>query len=479
MRVYSKGTVILLALLLAGGGAMWYLRASYRQGILQRTVLNQIVGQVTQNPLERDTVSLLLGFDRPRTYLILFLNNTEIRPGGGFIGAYAVVTLDKGIPHIRKLEGTEIIDGAASPEALPAPPAPLSNYLKVERWYFRDSNWSPDFARSSAYALELYRKQHGFAADQIDGVIGFTPTVIEKILKLMGPVSVAGQTFASNTITERLEYEVEYGYAQRGITFDDRKKFLADLGGVILQQLKSTVWRQWGDYFALATALFKEKQLLLYAVDPSVQQILTARGWTGEMKPSVGDYLLWVDANLGALKTDAAIKRSLTYQLTPTSSGFIAQARMVFKHQGHFDWRTSRYRDYVRVYVPKDSTFLTVKGSMKIDKSREPGMVNEGVEEGRRWFGTFISIEPGKSAELVFEYFVDPAVVTAIRAGSYHLLVQKQIGSLATPLTLGLKFDTKVVAAAPGEASERHGDGRYDLQTDLREDRQFSVTLQK
>src|SRR3989339_224407 len=51
-----------------------------------------------------------LGLSKPKTYLLLFLNNTELRPGGGFIGVYATVRMDKGQTEILALEGTEKID---------------------------------------------------------------------------------------------------------------------------------------------------------------------------------------------------------------------------------------------------------------------------------------------------------------------------------------------------------------------------------
>src|SRR6185437_16558381 len=38
----------------------------------------------------------LLGYNGTQTYLILFQNNAELRPGGGFIGSYGLVSFDHG-----------------------------------------------------------------------------------------------------------------------------------------------------------------------------------------------------------------------------------------------------------------------------------------------------------------------------------------------------------------------------------------------
>ena len=48
--------------------------------------------------------------------------------------------------------------------------------------------------------------------------------------------------------------------------------------------------------------MINEKQLMFYAVDKSWQDDLAKQDWTGQVKDASGDYLLWVDANLAALK---------------------------------------------------------------------------------------------------------------------------------------------------------------------------------
>ncbi|HLD35070.1 MAG TPA: hypothetical protein VJB62_04365, partial [Patescibacteria group bacterium] len=45
-------------------------------------------------------------------------------------------------------QGTEILDNMA-PSFVSAPPDALRTYLGIDKWSFRDSNWSPDFAISA------------------------------------------------------------------------------------------------------------------------------------------------------------------------------------------------------------------------------------------------------------------------------------------------------------------------------------------
>ncbi len=470
-----------LAAALAAGALVFF-----RPARLQQKVLNALVKNIV--PMKQDTrpnfdIARLLSRERPYTFLFLFLNNTELRPGGGFIGAYAVAQIDKFQPRIIKVEGTEILDNNAPKENLPAPPRPLGEYLRVRKWYFRDGNWSPDFAAAASTTLALYRAEGGLEAANIDAVVGFTPTVIEEMLKISGPLAVNGQAYDYSNITERLEYEVEYGYAAKGLRFSERKKELADLTRVFADKMTLNIPLHLKEYLELFEKMFRAKQAAVYFLNAEEQDWAARSGWTGEMKPYGGDYILWADANLGALKTDAAVVKELSYKIYPAAKGegeypageFIGEATMKYRHQGEFDWRTSRYRTYARLFVPAGSRLLGASGAMVTDKSEEEGAVEQGEEGGRQWFGAFKSIEPGRTGELSFKFYLSPSVAAKIANGEYGLLAQKQLGSLSNALTLRLDFGKPVISASPPESPAKQGDGVYDLETDLQEDRKFEV----
>ena len=384
-----------------------------------------------------------LGFTKPVTYLLLFENNTELRPGGGFIGSYAVMRVDKGKTELLKLEGTETLDRNTPSGWKPESPAQLKRHLGVGKWFFRDANWSPDFSESAKKALELYNGEGGASADQIDMVVGFTPTLLEQLIRVTGPVAVEGIKFTSENITEKLEYEVEYGYDERGLVFTERKKIMRPLFHALLAGLKLDALSNWQKYLEIGKEMIKEKQLMFYAVEPDWQKDLAKQDWTGQVKSADGDYLLWVDANLAALKTDWAIKRDLKYIITRREDGrFIATAEMTYNHKGKFDWRTSRYRTYARAFVPAGSELLLYDGAMKWDRTSGKGEVEQGNELGKKWFGAFIAIEPGKIGKLSFTYLLPKTVSDQVQNHLYTIFVQKQLGLTEMGLTIEPKFGT-------------------------------------
>jgi len=427
------------------------------EDFLQSDFVQQQVGEEGKDILS--LVPHLLGFPKPVTYLLLFQNNTELRPAGGFIGVYAVVKVNKGQTEVIKLEGTEILDKNKPQDWCPSPPEILQEELGVRCWFFRDSNWSPDFTVSAQKALDFYQAEAGVAAKEIDVVAAITPTVLEGLLKLTGPITVAGLEFTAANVTEKLEYEVEYGYKKSGKNVSERKEIIKPLMLQLTHELASGLVFNLQTYFSLINDLVEQKHILAYALDEELNDLLKEYEWSGKIKETSGDYLLWVDANLAALKTDYALERTLSYSLRPQAEQYLARVEMEYIHKGKFDWRTSRYRTYARVYVPQGSQLVTTG-------------FDQGEELGKTWFGKFITIEPGETKILSLEYIL-PEYVS--KNTPYTLFVQKQLGTIDHGLTLELDFGKNIRVAKPVEEPQYHGDDEYTYETDLRVDREFSI----
>lgn len=424
-----------------------------------------------------DLLPVILGFSEPKTYLILFLNNTELRPGGGFIGSYATVRITNGKMDILKVEGTELLDKRAPAEWKVSPPKIIQEKLGLSNWYFRDSNWSPDYPTNVKKALEFYSAEGGVAANEIDGVIAITPVVLEDILEITGPIKVEGLEFNSQNVVEKLEYEVEYGFEQKGLSVDQRKKILKPLFEEVLKKLGPDAVLNPKKYVSFFQSLAEEKHVLAYFFDEKVQTVLKKNHWTGEVPQVKGDFVMWVDANLGALKTDQKITRELSYSFLPQKNGdatkFLATATMKYTHTGVFDKFTSRYLTYARVYVPEGSI---LQGVVAVDAQAKRvvlASVEQGKELGKQWFGVFFSVEPQQVRKLEFSYILPQTAVKT--SGEYTLSIPKQSGLENSSLTLNLNFDTNIQSATPAEEKNQWGDATYVYSTDFATDKEFTI----
>lgn len=473
---------IFLLLVLCSLAVYYVIRHVGIEGFLSSSFVQQQISKHVGGD-EGDIFELLpiaLGFDEPKTYLVLFLNNTEMRPGGGFIGVYGTVRVTGGHVEVLKVEGTEILDNQSSHVNVPVPPSPLSQYLKVSGWYFRDSNWSPDFAESSKQGLALYARENGVASGDIDAVIGVTATVLEELMKKTGPITINGITFTPENVVAELEHEVEYKFIDRGISRGDRKDIIEPFMLAMIDKLKSDVLRHPFEYRALAEKLLQEKHVVAYALDSNIQNTLHEHSADGSIADTTGDYLMWVDANLGALKTDHAIKRTLSYAIQPRilpngDRYYEATATMKYVHSHPFDWRTSRYRTYARVFVPEGSELI----SFRVSKGQQvpPYLAQSGEELGKKWFGTFVTIEPLGVETLTFTYRLPNSIAQQIDQKMYTLHVQKQIGLVGASLTLDLDFDTTIQSATPPEVQSEWGDDTYRFETKFDRDWEFEVRM--
>lgn len=426
-----------------------------------------------------------IGIDKQ--FLVLFLNNTELRPGGGFIGVYGLMVIRDG--QIVNLVTGDSYEIDANVEGKPGynvnPPAPLATYLNQPSWFFRDSAWSPDFSVSARDAAQLLRQEVAFGGQpvpEINGVVGITPTFIARLLEFVGPITVEGQTFDSVNIADQLEYQVEQGYALQGIPEHQRKDIVSSVTDELVDRLLELPPASWPSLFKIIHTGFDEKEFALMSYTDKTQAALEDNGWAGVLNP-VGsdDLLLTVDANLAAYKSDPVVERHVTYTMVPHGSGYRATVSINYDHHGGFDWKTTRYRTYTRLFVPLGSQFVSSSGSLKNDKLSNPGLLPGKVtvqdELGMTSFGAFIAIEPGESGTLTFTYDLPATVVSAINRGSYRLLAMKQLGAGDNLLTLNLDFGTTLTSALPSEDATGYGDSLYQVTTELNTDKLFTVRL--
>ena len=128
----------------------------------------------------------MFGFNGSKTYLVLFQNNMELRPGGGFIGSYAILNLSKG--KIGSFKIYDVYDADGQLKGHVEPPYPIRRYLPSIHWYLRDSNFNVDFSKGAVASAVFLNSEMQQA---VDGVIGVDLSFVKNLLSVVGPVEVA------------------------------------------------------------------------------------------------------------------------------------------------------------------------------------------------------------------------------------------------------------------------------------------------
>lgn len=425
-----------------------------------------------------DQAPAMLGFPKQQTYLFLMQNNTEVRATGGFIGNYGILKVHNG--EIKEFHTDNIynIDDPAAAYLRVDPPAPFYRFFTTNRyWFLRDSNWSPDFSESAKKAMWFYEKQGG--KERLDGVIAITQDFIIPFLRFTGPIEVEGIVFTADNFEQELQYQVEKGYYQKGIPESQRKEIIGDLSDKIMERLYQLHSSRFSDVLSIAHRMVEERQLLMYFADPHLQEYARSQNWTGEFRKTDDDFVMVVDSNMGALKTDIVMEKYIDYSLFTAPDGSLhGKVDLNYINNGVYTWFTTRYKDWVRIYVPAGSTLVRSEGAMEKELSPEVGKVEIGKELDKTYFGAYIVVEPRSKKHFSVEYRLPDRIAQQIRNGRYHLTVQKQSGVSSQQFKGKLSFPRPVKTYGPAGFFNTKTDAQsVQFQSDLRVDRFFSVTF--
>ena len=431
-----------------------------------------------------ETLVPLAGYPEPKKYLVILQNSDELRPSGGFIGGVVSLVLDGG--ELRDFTFSDVynIDNPVSAVWKETPPLPLSKNLGVKAWFMRDANWSPDFAVSADRVMDFYTREYALQGkdERPDGVIALEPEMFRELLRLTGPITIRGKTYTDQTFMDLLEYEVEIGFLQQGTKVEDRKDVMAELGAELAKKIQAVPRSDWPRLLDLLTVALREKQVMVYTHDATLQALVDRRGWSGRAKATTCDFLWVVDANLAALKTDGMMIKTAHYALDardvkkPTAKLTLDYENTTQK----ISWRYTRYRSYTRIYVPEGSQLLSAQGVMQGDLTQTggkfvPGKVDVMKELGKTVFGAFWAIEPGRKGQLSFDYVLPAVTADCLALNNYHLDWAKQPGADGTEVNVKITFPRSVTAAEPPEELSKWGDAAYEAQSYLREDRTFEA----
>ena len=446
----------------------------------------------------------LVGADGPRTYLVLVQNQDELRATGGFLSGVGELRVEDGRLVSVAFEDSYAVDNLAVPHQ--QTPVDFQRVLLGELWFFRDTNWDPDFAASAERALDVYARDRGVVAD---GAIALDLAVLRALLEVTGPVDVVGMEQPVTAGNVGLVVQAEWGRSGvegEGDWWLHRKDFMGEIAQAVTGRLLSEAGVPLRSLAEALAGPLQEKHLLVYVRDDEAAGLLERLGWDGALTPPTAaqDRLLVVDSNVGFNKVDANVARFVEYRVD-LGHGQAPRARLAVTYRNHSTWPVSEcvqesrpveryaelmegcYWNYLRVYVPAGSVLLKgpapelVPGSLSAEEAEATGQAAISPTlsvEGWQVWAAFFSVAAGEERAMTFEYSL-PAEVVARQVGGtsqYRLQVHKQPGTEAVPLRVAIILPARadIAEALPPELTSGQG-----IITDLRIDREFEVTYRR
>ncbi len=436
--------------------------------------LKQILEQVT---VVAKILPGVAGYPEEKTYLFILQNNTEMRPTGGFWGSYGILKVKDGEIIDFITDDTYNLDQQSDISVSPPWQLPLLTNPDMDSWYFRDANWSPDFPTTAEKGIWFYHEEGG-NEQQIDGMIAITPTLIEYLLEIVGPITVDGTTFTSENLTEQLELEVELSYKEKGLEIHERKGIIGDIANVLIDRLFAIPREEWANLIEIIEKSFDEKHIFIYLRNESSQEFIEEQNYAGKIIYTEGDYLMVVDANMASLKTDFYVDRSESYDIKIDKDKGEATLTLHYKNNAPgFSWKTTRYRTWVRVYAPKGSQLTSIDGNEKGSQYYQSNESYEIIDEkGKTSIGTFVSVEPGEEKDVVFKYQLPSSLVSSIIDGkTYDLLIQKQGGVINPGLNVNINLPESINYYSQMEHGSLLDDNTVEYNWNINSDREFKV----
>jgi hypothetical protein len=377
-----------------------------------------------------------LGAERPMTYLVLLENPSELRPSGGLIGSVGTLTMTRGSPTRLDIRDYDSLNPLFK-QRFPVP-SPLDRYLAFydNSLELGDAGWDPDFPNTARLAEAMYESA---VPSDLQGTISIDPYAVAALMKVTGPVDVPGYgRFTSDDFFLRLNTIVN----ARADTAVGKRALPVVAQQVLARLLDQPV----GSWPAILSALQQQaaaRHVQIYLHDPASEQALARAGYDGALVSArTDDYLMLVDANVGATKGDWYTHKQLSLDTEVYAGGLSRhELRVTYQLPQPVD-DTDRllnpgdgaYRDYVRFYLPEQASLagfqLLVDGKLV---AKSPDRVY--VEHGKQVVGAFFELPRGHQAELRLAYEVPLA-----HARRYSFYLQKQAGVPELPVSLSFSF---------------------------------------
>lgn len=381
----------------------------------------------------------LLGKDKARTYLMIFQNDAELRPTGGFWTAYGIIKIENG--KITPLASDDIytLDAKFS-STIPAPRPIKAYHINVPYWNIRDMNISPDFPTSIELFIENYKKATK-TKDNFDAIIAIDTKVLVDMVKVLGRVGVPGFGNFSADPDKRCDgcpqiiYQLEWIAGRpRNYIEKDRKGFLSPLMNSLLSNAMGSEKNKIGPLAEGFLNNIHQKHILFYFTDPEMQKAAKLANIAGEIRetPNNTDYLHLNDANMSSAKTNLFLTQKIKHEIISANGKVEHKITVTYTNpskasncnleKGDLCLNAPKYRDWFRFYTPIGSKLIKMTGS-----EVEPVLYEElGKQVFEGFYGDKYPLYAQSSVKVTAQY------TSSIPASSnYTLLLQKQPGTKA------------------------------------------------
>ena len=395
-------------------------------------VSNAVINNLPGIEKEIPAIQNILGIPSAKKYLLFFENSGELRPGGGFMTAYAFLPFSDGkmgkiLPH----DIYSLPNGHYFPPANPMFQQAFGNTIS----YMRDANTSPDIPLSASNIYQFYHSMTSMPP--VNGMVFIDTWFVDRLIGDVGGLYLPAP-YNVHITRQNANYEMEYLSEKAGFPGPERKAFI----GVMLKELLSKMMHAHGSTLASIIgsvgSSLNQKLVTFYFNHPAAEQFVRHYNWGGVIPtkiPAHGNYLQVVDENIRGHKDNYFIHEAVDTTVVKNSAGQnVATTKITWTNPAVYNgWTVAPYRAYIRVYAPMGSKLIAMTG--------ENGYLATyaNATENKTWFGGHITMPVRMSKSdppVTYTMTVTYQLPSAVNVHTW--LIQKQPGVLSQSETVNV-----------------------------------------
>ncbi len=316
--------------------------------------------------------------NKTQHFLLILQNNNELRGSGGFITQLLDIELGRRRIKLHFRHDHHELRGNVKV----TPPADIQKYLKLNHWFFRDSNIFGNFEKSAQRVIESYKSMNTDAS--CAGVIAINYSLLEQIIKVIGAIQINEINFNDKNLFYELSAMVSNVDFHNFEAGNSRKWVLKALFKKVMRNTVLQVWK-WPKLIVALRSATRTKDVQVYMEDQPLQQKLIHKTLVIPFSSeNCSDAFAIVENNYLGLKTNRYLKRVTNREVNfefdkkrKTLAGANVQVILEIQHCGGFDYPISgTYQGVITLYFLKAVTKLDV---MVADAQVETGEESEFV----------------------------------------------------------------------------------------------------
>ena len=241
--------------------------------------------------------------DEDKLYVFVAQNTAEIRAGGGFPGSVGTIDITDGVLTVGDFQSVVNV----LPRFMPASCGVTAEENEMFGGWLgmhRDATFIPDFERAGEIWATGFEEMNG---KEVDGVVTALPQIIQKFLKILGPITVENYILDGENATKVIQRDYYFDYffkdnytSQSGTITDD---LFSKTAKITMQKLMNSFnISSLLDCIKVIQDSVADRTFFMWMKDEEAQKLVRDLGYSGALnfdknKPEVGVFISCQDGD--------------------------------------------------------------------------------------------------------------------------------------------------------------------------------------